>query len=299
MEIQQIRSFLAVAEELHFGKAADKLHMAQPPVSRNIKQLERELGALLFERSTRRVTLTSVGAALVSPAREVLAALERMGTAAKAAGIGEIGRVRLAYAGASSNVLVGRLARAVNQLHPGINLELLSQNFAQKAMRLLTRGDIDIALGRWDHIPDGVRTRVVAVEELVIAVPETHRLADRDSVSIADFRTDHFVTLPAELGSVLNDRLQQLTRDAGYTVDVVQDASDTWTLMSLVSAEVGCSLTLSSVIPSIADPHLRFLSLSGDVAPIELRMAWRADTDDRAVQAVLRLSENALPDPVD
>lgn len=296
MEISQIRSFLAVAEELHFGRAAEKLHMAQPPVSRNIKQLERELGALLFERSTRKVTLTSVGSALITPARDVLAALERMGTAAKAAGIGEIGRVRLAYAGASSNVLVGRLARAVNQQHPGINLELLSQNFAQKAMRLLTRGDIDLALGRWDHLPDGVRTRVVASEELVVAVPETHRLADRDSVSIAEFSDDRFVTLPTELGSVLNDRLRQMSREAGFSVDIVQDASDTWTLMSLVSAEVGCSLTLSSVIPSIADPHLRFLPLSDDVEPVELRIAWRSDSDDRAMHAVLRLAEDVLPD---
>ncbi|MDF2506191.1 MAG: LysR family transcriptional regulator [Microbacterium sp.] len=297
VEIQQIRSFLAVAEELHFGRAADKLHMAQPPVSRNVKQMERELGALLFERSTRKVTLTSVGAALVAPAREVLGALDRMGTVARAAGVGEIGRIRLAYAGASSNVLVGRLARAVKQQHPGIDLELLSQNFAQKAMRLLTRGDIDIALGRWDHVPDGVRTRVIAVEELVIAVPETHRLADRTVVSIAEFSEDRFVTLPADLGSVLNDRLLQMTRDAGFTVDIVQDASDTWTLMSLVSAEVGCSLTLSSVVPSIADPHLRFLRLREDAAPIELRMAWRSDSDDRALEAVLRLSELVLPAP--
>ncbi|MCJ1675501.1 MULTISPECIES: LysR substrate-binding domain-containing protein [unclassified Rathayibacter] len=297
MEIQQIRAFLAVAEELHFGKAAEKLHMAQPPVSRSIKQLERELGALLFERSTRRVTLTSVGASLVQPAREVLDSLERLGTVAKAAELGEIGRARLAYAGASSNVLVGRLARAVNQRHPGVDLELLSQNFAHKAMRLLTRGDVDIILGRWDHLPDSVETRVIAVEELVMAVPETHRLADREEVSIAEFRDDRFVTLPAELGSVLNDRLHQMTRDAGYVADIVQDASDTWTLMSLVSAEIGCSLTLSSIIPSIADPHLRFLRLREDVEPIELRMAWRADSDDRAVHAVLRLSESVLPTP--
>ncbi|MGW9111742.1 LysR substrate-binding domain-containing protein [Microbacterium sp. NPDC055683] len=299
MEIPQIRSFLAVAEELHFGRAAEKLHMAQPPVSRSIKQLERELGTLLFERSTRRVTLTSVGTALVEPARDVLAALERMHTTARAAGVGEIGRVRLAYAGASSNILVGRLARAVNQQHPGITLELLSQNFAQRALRLLTRGDIDVALGRWDHLPDTVRTRVVAVESLVIAVPETHRLADRADVSISELRNDRFVTLPAEIGSVLNDRLRQMTQTAGFAADIVQDASDTWTLMSLVSAEVGCSLTLSSVIPSIADPHLRFLPLRDAVDPIELRMAWRADSDDRAMQAVLDLSEQVLPTPRD
>lgn len=297
MDLQQVRAFLAVADELHFGRAAERLHMAQPPVSRSIQQLERELGARLFERSTRRVTLTSVGEAIVAPAREVIDALERVRTVARAAGVGEIGRVRLAYAGASSNVMVGKLARAVKQDHPGITLELLSGHFAQPAMQLLTRGDIDIALGRWDHVPTAVRTRVIAIEQLVIAVPVTHRLARRKRVSMSEFEGEPFVSLPPESGSVLIERLRQMTRSAGFSVDVVQDASDSWTVMSLVSAEVGCSLTLSSVVDSIADPGLRFLPLSNPVPPVELRMAWRADSDDRALHAVLRLSETVLPTP--
>ncbi|MFA5608247.1 MAG: LysR family transcriptional regulator [Leucobacter sp.] len=205
MNLQQVRAFLAVADELHFGRAAERLHMAQPPVSRSIQQFERELGARLFERSTRRVTLTSVGEAIVAPAREVLDALERVKTVARAAGVGEIGRVRVPYAGASSNVMVGRLARAVKQDHPGVMLELLSGHFAQEAMQRLTRGDVDIALGRWDHIPAAVHTRVVAVEQLVIAVPETHRLARRKRVSIRDFEGEPFVSLPAQSGSVLKN----------------------------------------------------------------------------------------------
>ncbi|AUG28126.1 LysR substrate-binding domain-containing protein [Microbacterium oxydans] len=299
MDLQQLRAFLAVAEELHFGRAAERLHMAQPPISRGIQQLERELGARLFERSTRKVTLTSVGEALVAPAQEVLDALDRVSRVARAAGTGEIGHVRLAYAGASSNVMVGLLARAVNQNHPGIHLELLSQHFAQPAMQLLTRGDIDIALGRWDHIPAAVRTRVIAVEELVIAVPETHRLADAGAVSIAQFEGEPFVSLQPQTGTLLLERLRQMSRAAGFNADVVQHAPDSWTLMSLVSAEIGCSLTLSSVIDSIADPHLRFLRLTDDVAPVELRMAWLRDSDDRALHAVLRLSESVLPTPQD
>jgi DNA-binding transcriptional LysR family regulator len=297
VDLQQLRAFLAVAEELHFGRAAERLHMAQPPISRGIRQLERELGATLFERSTRRVTLTSVGESLVEPARAVLDALDRVERVARAAGVGEIGHVRLAYAGASSNVIVGQLARAVKQQHPGISLELRSQHFAQPAMQLLSRGDIDIALGRWDHIPAAVRTRVIAVEELVIAVPDTHRLAGEDRVSMAQFEGEPFVSLEPQTGTLLIERLRQMSRAAGFNADVVQHAPDSWTLMSLVSAEVGCSLTLSSVIDSMADPHLRFLRLSDDVAPVELRMAWLRDRDDRALQSVLELSETILPTP--
>lgn len=295
VEIQQIKVFLAVAEELHFGRAAERLRLAQPPVSRSIQQLEREVGAPLFDRSTRRVALTSTGESLVGPAREILASMERFATTARAAGRGEIGHVRFAYAGASSNAMVGRLSRAVRHEHPGIQFELLSQRFAQLAMGSLERDEIDIALGRWDHVPSGVDTRTIAVERLMVALPETHRLASSEAVSIADLRSEPFVSLPAETGSVLLERLRGLSRDAGFSADVVQYAPDTWTVMSLVSAEVGCSLTLSSVVHSIADPHLRFLPLTDDTDPVELRMAWKRDSRDRALAAVLRTSQEVLP----
>ena len=297
MEIQQIRAFLAVARELHFGRAAERLNLAQPPVSRSIQQLERELGARLFDRSTRRVTLTSVGESLVAPAAQIIEAVDGLARTARAAGRGELGHVRFAYAGASSNAMVGRLARAVKHRHPGIQFELLSQRFAQLAMGALMRGEIDIALGRWDHVPSDISTRVIAVEQLVIAVPETHRLADHEAVSIADLRGESFVSLPAATGSVLLERLTSLTREAGFSADVVQYAPDTWTVMSLVSAEVGCALTLSSVVGTIADPHLRFLPLSDPVPPVELRMAWRTDTTDRALAAVLEVGQTVLPSP--
>jgi DNA-binding transcriptional LysR family regulator len=297
MDPQRLRVFLAVADELHFARAAERLHMAQPPVSRNIQQLERELGVQLFERSTRKVTLTSAGAALIAPAKEAIEALERVKTVARAAGAGEIGRVRLAYAGASSNVMVGRLARAVKQRHPGIQLELLSRHFGLPAMRLLTGGDIDLALGWWDHIPSGVQARVIAVDELVVAVPETHRFADRDRVSIRDFEGDPFVSLAAQTGTPLLERLSLMTRNAGFGADIVQYAPDSWSVMSLVSAEVGCALTLRSVVDGVADPHLRSLRLSDAVAPVELRLSWRADSADRALHAVLRLADSVLPTP--
>lgn len=296
MDTQQVGTFLAVAEELHFGRAAERLHMAQPPVSRSIKQLESTLGTQLFERSTRSVALTPAGESLIGPAREILRATQHFHETALAAGKGEVGHVRLAYAGASSHAMVGRLARAVKHTHPGIRFELISQQFAQMAMTALVRDDIDIALGRWDHVPAAVDSQVVAIERLVVAVPDTHHLADHGTVSANDLRGERFVSLPAETGTVLLDRLRGLARDAGFSAEVVQYAPDTWTVMSLVSAEVGCALTLSSVIDSIADPHLRFLELSDPVDPIELRIAWKRSRRDHALAAVLKIAEEVLPD---
>src|ERR1700687_3509019 len=177
MGITATRSCLAVAEELHFGRAAERLHVAQPPLSRTIKQLERELGTTLFDRNTRSVRLTSSGQALVDPAREVLEALRRARGAGASADEGEVGTVRIAFAGVSTHRLVARLARAVRSQRPGIVLEMSSQNFAQPAMKRLVAGETDIALGRWDVIPSEVDARVVMRDALVVAVPDTHALA--------------------------------------------------------------------------------------------------------------------------
>lgn len=295
MEIQQIRAFLAVAEELHFGRAAEKLHMAQPPVSRSIQQLERELGTRLFDRSTRSVKLTGAGEAFIGPATEIIDATRRAGIAVHAADKGEVGRVRVAYAGASTHTLVGRLAREVRRDHPGIQIELFSQNFAQPAMDRVLSGDMDIALGRWDYIAAGIETRLLAAEDLVVAVPASHRLADAGEVRMADFQGDTFVSLPPHAGAVLNDRLRRLTHAAGFELDIVQIVPDSWTALSLVAAEVGCTLTLSSVAEAVTDPHVRFVKLLDKTIPVELRMAWRRDNSSPALRAVLELAERILP----
>lgn len=295
MEIQQIRAFLAVAEELHFGRAAEKLHMAQPPVSRSIQQLERELGTRLFDRSTRSVKLTGAGEAFIGPATDIIDATRRASIAVHAADKGEVGRVRVAYAGASTHALVGRLAREVRRDHPGIQIELFSQNFAQPAMDRVLSGDVDIALGRWDYLAAGIETRLLAAEDLVVAVPASHHLADAGEAHMADFKGDVFVSLPPHAGAVLNDRLRRLTHAAGFELDIVQIVPDSLTAVSLVAAEVGCTLTLSSVAATVTDPHVRFVRLLDTTLPVELRMAWRRDHTSPALKAVLELAERILP----
>ncbi|MFF2347042.1 LysR substrate-binding domain-containing protein [Pseudarthrobacter sp. NPDC058119] len=295
MEIQQLKVFLAVAEELHFGRAAQRLHMAQPPVSRTVRQLESDVGTDLFVRSTRSVQLTAAGMALVGSAREILAAAERAKAAALAAGRGEVGIVKLAYAGASTHVLVGVLAREVRKAHPGIEMRLNSQDFALPALARVLRGDVDVSLGRWDFVPAGVESRIIVEEHLVLAVPASHPLADHGEVRMGDLAGEPFVALPPHEGSVLSDRLRRLSLGAGFDPDIVQRAPDSWTAMALVGAEVGCSLTVSSVAENVTDPHVRFLKVLDETLPIYLRMAWRGDSDNPALPPVLTLAEEVWP----
>ena len=297
MEIQQLRVFLAVAEELHFGRAAERLHMAQPPVSRIVRQLERDLGTDVFVRSTRSVQLTAAGAALVAPAREILAAMEHARAGAIAAERGEAGTVALAYAGASTHVLVGVLAREVRRAHPGIEFRLHSQDFALPALARVLRGEVDVSLGRWDFVPAGVESRIVVEEHLVMAVPASHPFASRHEVHLAELAGEPFVALPPHEGSVLADRLRRLSLGAGFDPDIVQRAPDSWTAMALVGAEVGCSLTVSSVAANVTDPNVHFLRVLDETLPIYLRMAWRRDADNPALAPVLALAERVWPHP--
>jgi len=289
MDIEQLRSFLAVADELHFGRAAERLHVAQPPLSRTIKQLERELGTRLFDRNTRSVRLTSSGQALMDPAQEVLDALRRAETAVRSADHGEVGTVRIAFAGVSTHRLVARLARVVRSQRPGIQLELSSQNFAQPAMKRLLAGETDLALGRWDVVPAEISAQVVMPDSLVLAVPDTHALAGARRLSIGQLASEGFVSLPPHEGSVLPDRLRRLAHANGFVADVVQVAPDTQTALALVSAEVGCHLTLASVAENVTDPHVVFIPLNESTPSLDvhLRAAWRRADQNPALRAVL------------
>ncbi|MEN0139821.1 MAG: LysR family transcriptional regulator [Rhodococcus sp. (in: high G+C Gram-positive bacteria)] len=297
MEISQITAFLAVAEELHFGRAAQRLHSAQPPLSRTIRQLEKQLGATLFDRNTRNVRLTSAGEALLGPAREILDACRLAEIAVAAAGRGQVGRVRIGFSGVSSHLLIGRWAKLVRHTHPGIEFVLYSSAFASEALNKLLDGTLDIGLGRWIFTPPGIASRVILNEDFVVAVPADHPLAVRDGVRIAELATEPWVALPADPGSALRDSLQRAAHDAGFTPRIVQSAPDSMALMALVSAEVGCALTVSSVVENVNNPDVVFLPLVGGPSTLQLRIAWRADDDSAALREVLRLSEEALPTP--
>ncbi|PBC36053.1 LysR family transcriptional regulator [Rhodococcus sp. ACPA4] len=288
MDVEQLRAFLAVADELHFGRAAERLHVAQPPLSRTIKQLERHLGSILFDRNTRSVKLTASGQALIEPARAVLDALRSAENAVKLADGGDTGLVRIAFAGVSTHRLVARLARVVRSQHPGIELELSSQNFAQPAMKRLVGGGTDVALGRWDVIPAEVESRVVMPDKLVVALADTHALAGSRRVTIERLAGENFISLPLHDGSVLPDRLRRLAHAHGFVANVVQIAPDTQTALALVGAEVGCHLTLASVARNVTDPHVVFVPLDDPTADVDMRAAWRRDDTNPALRVVLR-----------
>ncbi|WNI28431.1 LysR family transcriptional regulator [Streptomyces sp. ITFR-6] len=296
MELRHLSAFVAVAEELHFGRAAKRLQMAQPPLSQQIRRLEKELGVQLFERNTRSVRLTGAGESFLQPVRAVLDGLDVAVRAAKAAGRGEYGRVGIGFAGASSHGTLPRLTRAVRAAHPGIELVMTGQTYADVALARVADGSLDLGFVRLPVTQPGVVHRVIDEEELVCALPSDHPLATRDSVSIEALAGEPFVSFPANAGSTVRDAMVGACEAAGFNPRVVQEAPDSYTIMALVAAGVGVTLTVTSV-QHIQQNGLVYRPLTGPPIRRQAALAWRTDNPSAALRAVLAVAQDALPTP--
>lgn len=297
MELRDFEAFVAVAEELHFGRAAARLHISQPPLSSRIRMLEQDLKLQLFERSTRSVTLTDAGARLLDPARRVLNQVEDALQVARSINSGDQGRVRIGFAGASSQRVLPQMANAVRKAHPGIELELQSQTYVYTALELVRDGSLDLAFARLPIPHADLAWRVVEVEELICALPESHRLADRDSIRLAELRDEDFVSLPDDQGSILQSTMYSLCVTAGFRPRVAQVAPDSSTVLALVAAGAGVTITLSSVKP-VQSVGLVYRPLE-DISPSHMfaTLVWRKEDPSPALAKVLEVGETALPTP--
>lgn len=293
--MRHLEGFVAVAEELHFGRAAARLHMAQPPLSQQIRLLERDLGAQLFERSTRSVRLTAAGESLLGPARDVLAAAAVARRAVRAASSGEVGRVSIGFAGASSYDAVPRLARAVNTELPGIELVLRGQTYSDDALGQIASGSLDLGFATYADRP-GISMRVVRLERLLVALPDSHPLARNERITIDSLRHEGFVSFPSSRGSAIRDAMIALCEQSGFTPDIRQEAPDAYNLLTLVGAGVGIALVVAAA-QHIDTPHVVFRPLAGDVPTLPIALAWRTENSSPALRAVLRVAGEVLPTP--
>lgn len=295
MEVRQLRAFLAVAEDLHFGRAAGRLHLAQPHLSRTIRALEDELAAPLFVRSTRRVELTPAGAALVDHARAMVAIEDRAHAAVTAAHAGRSGRVRLSFAGPSAHGIVGQLARAVRERHPLIDLEFLPGRYGTTVVAELLRDEADLALAQFTERPAGVHGRVVARDRCVAVVPSDHRLAGRDTLGFGDFRDEPVVAFPESYGSALRVMFVDRCHAAGFAPTFAQAAPDSWTCVALVAAGVGLHFTAASSVAQLPLDGVVVREIADPVPPILVHLLWRVTDDNPVLGHVLDTAADLLP----
>lgn len=276
MELRHLRYFVAVAEELHFGRAARRLHIAQPPLSRQIRDLERELDTPLFERSARGVQLTHAGVAFLPEARLVLSQAERAQRTAQRAARGETGRLRVGFVeGATLSGILPDVLSFFRMHLPSIGLSLFEMNSAQQA-DALREGRIDLGVlssppldaARW------LQSELVYEERLVAAMPDSHRLAAKRRIALRDLTTDAFILRPRSADPASYDDILARCRAAQFSPAVTQEATGWHTIVGLVSSGVGVSFVPESLAqlqrPGVVYRPVRDLGVN-----VELTVVWR------------------------
>lgn len=288
MELRHLRYFAAVAETRHFGRAADRLHIAQPALSQAVRQLEKELGTSLFTRTTRQVTLTPAGEFLKGEADRVLAAVDGSVRGVQRIAEGRHGLVRIGFTGTAAFTMLPRVARAVKRDLPGVAAEIHADLLTPAQAAGLNDRSLDLGILRPPVSTEGLVLRTIEIEPLILATSTEHRLASETSVAMADLRGEDFV-LYADTHSAVNVAVLRSCSEAGYVPCVEHRAPGTTALLALVAAGLGVALVPASV---------RAMSLTGvtflevvDSESIELACAWREDLDSPLVTAVLEALE--------
>ncbi|MET4539584.1 DNA-binding transcriptional LysR family regulator [Arthrobacter bambusae] len=298
MELRQIEAFLAVAEELHFGRAAERLRMAQSPLSQTIKKLEKGLGAPLFERNTRSVTLTPAGHSLLPHARRILDEVD-LARRAVSAGTGTVyGKLAIGFSGALNHATLPPLTRALRQHYPQLDVSLHGGLLTQEALHQLGNGALDLAFIGLPIDAPSLATRRIATERLGVTLPADHPLAGQATVEVAELAGDPFITMPAAQGSTLREVTFAACAAAGFRPRISQEVSDPYTALSLVAGGVGISLMPES-IEGIMPAGIVFLPLQGDDVLLFSGLAWNPGAMSPALRAAIQLAEEVLPTPAD
>lgn len=271
MEIRHLRYFVAVAEELHFGRAAQRLHIQQPPLSRQIQDLESELGFSLFERSRRRVELTPAGKALLGRARQVFDAVDVAIHDARSASEGESGRLVVGYPSSLAYSGLTELLRAFRTRFPSVEIALRELPPADQ-IDGLKAGSLDVGFVRTSLDDPTLAAELVRREALMIVLPDDHRLTKQRTVALKSLAQEPFVMFPRARGPAFYDQLMSLCARAGFSPRIVQEAAQL-DIVSLVAAGFGVSIMPSSM-RNFRRPGLVFRGIVG--APqVELLIVWR------------------------
>lgn len=295
IETRLLQQFVAVAEELHFNRAAERLHMAQPPLSQAIRKLESAVGAPLFVRTNRSVALTPAGVAFLVTARSTLRALEEGVAQTRRVAEGIEGHLTLTFINIAPYAPLLRALRGFRHASPGISFTMVEAT-TQEQVIALEQGRADIGFMRTPgtSVPH-LRLATVSSEPIVVALPAGHRLEAASTIALELLKDDAFVASPRTLGKGFHDQLLSLCHAAGFVPDIVQHGRQMQTLIALVAAGFGVALLPASLATNArTDVVFRPLQVdaSDALSRLDLFMAWnetRASAiRDRLIQAVLQ-----------
>ncbi|WP_323140341.1 LysR family transcriptional regulator [Massilia phyllosphaerae] len=291
LELRQLRYFVTVAEELHFGRAAVRLHMTQPPLSQAIAALEDQLGAPLFLRNRRAVALTPAGAALLPEAKRLLAEAESLPELVRRAAAGEAGRLAIAFITSADYSVLPPFLRRYSERYPDVHLSLHEATSDVQVEELL-RGRIDAGF-LIPPLPDRALAQLdylkVLDEPLILCAPAGLALPpDGAPVRLQDVPHMPLIIFPREVSPALHDAILSCWRAAGITPAVGQQAIQMQTIVSLVSAGMGLALVPQSVA-NLMRPGVEYRALADPTPRVDTGIAWRRDNPSPVLQGFLEL----------
>ena len=275
MELRHLRYFIAVAEELNFTRAAERLHIAQPPLSQQIQHLEAELGFQLFRRTKRTVHLTAAGQVFFEEAGKILQQVDRAIQLGRQTSRGELGQLTIGFVSSSAHNVVPAILQAFRTRCPAVKLELHELTTNEQLQRLRF-GQIDIGFVRPPVEEDGINSEIVFREPLIAALPETHILADRPQVELRQLSTEPFILFPRSQAPGLYDLIVSLCQQAGFSPIAAQEALQMQTIVSLVAAEMGVAIVPASM-QNFQRSGVVYKALTESTCIVAIALIWRSD----------------------
>ena len=292
VELRHLRYFIAVAEELNFSRAAERMHMAQPPLSAAIRQLERDVGVDLFVRTTREVRLTHAGRAFLAGARRTLEDADRAAEDAKRAAAGELGHLRIAYSWSTRFETLPALGRAFRASHPDV--ELLAQEMWNARMPPAFRnGSIDIALSVCPEIAAELELAPIRKERLVALLPGTHPLAREEAIPLSALASEDFIVFPREIAPRLHDAFMAIYRRAGFEPRVRNESFHTGWDLGVLAEIPAVGVAPQTVAGGLPDGIVA-VAVSEPTDSLETCLVWRTDDTSPAVAAFVAAARTAF-----
>lgn len=288
MELRHFRYFVAVAEELHFGRAAERLGIAQPPLSQQIKALEQEIGVELLLRTKRRVELTAAGTAFLNEARKTLAQVDAAARAAQRAARGETGRLAVGFVSGAVYGEVPAIFGLMRARYPDVSL-VLQDLTTEEQVEAIHAGRLDVGLIRPPAIgTESLMMQVIWREPVVVVLPEHHRLAGQGRIAMQALADEPFLQVPRHLAPGFYDEFIRICAQAGFFPKIVQEARTTQTIVSLIAVGMGVSLVPAS-LQSLQRTGVVYRPLEPPEPTTDLAVIWRPDDKNAALQRFLEI----------
>jgi DNA-binding transcriptional LysR family regulator len=286
MELRHLRYFVTVAEELHFGRAASRSGIAQPPLSQQIKALEEEIGVQLLVRTKRRVQLTSAGEVFLNEARKILAHVSQAVHSARRAARGETGRLEVGFVSGAVYGKVPLIFREMQSRYPDVSL-VLQELPSEEQLEAMKAHRLDVGI---IHPPvadaEALSVRSIWREPLVVVLPKTHPLAPSRSIALAALADEPFLLVPRRLAPGFYDLFIRTCGEAGFSPKVFEEGRSTQTIVSLVAAGMGVSIVPES-LKSLRRSGVVYRQLKPPVPTTELAVMWRHGDESPALRACL------------